>query len=1037
MVMFGVNLALTIAAAILLVPAGVFCAQCIAALLPARRKANSAGVSRPRVAVLMPAHNEEAGITAALQSVMPQLIEGDRILVVADNCNDATAEIARNCGAEVVERHNVDERGKGFALDFGLRQLDRNPPEIVVVMDSDCIGGAGMIDALARQVGATARPAQAVYLLSTPPDPKPRDAISALAFLVKNLVRPSGLARVGMPCLLTGTGMAFPWKMIREARTANSNLVEDLELSLDLTLAGHAPQLCSDASITGQLPRQGKAARVQRTRWEHGYLQTALGRLPGLAIAGISRMSAEVLSVALDLSVPPLALLVMVMFTASGVAIAAALAGAAWHVPLMLVAGQSAVVLCVVAVWSKFGRGVVPAAVLLSCPLYAAGKLPIYFNFAFRRETRWIRTEREVEDDTLPTPPASATRIETIQLMDVIFHCINERQCIEYVMEELSEGRGGMLVTPNLDHLRRTTQQPFFARLVAESNIVVADGMPLVWASRLQRTPLPARVAGSDLISTMSKSAGENGRSVFLLGGDPGAAQAAADVLTSRYPSLAVSGVHCPVPGFETNPEALAEIIDVLTAARPDIIYVGLGSPKQEQLIHELREWLPKAWWLGVGYSFSFLAGHGQRAPRWMQRTGLEWAHRLWCEPRRLARRYLIEGIPFAAKLISSSAFKGLTGSARQRATARPRATTPHRPAPTAPPMPTQKVVSLAPQSFAAGLPQEWYKLRPPVVGLPRPSVVRPKRTHALRAFLLLGGAIRPTPFRSAIRRSILDMPLENGRRILTHWQQQAAELARAEGIGLLPMRVLVDNVSFAPAAALPHEACHVSVRRDNGDYRGTGGVLRDVAEEYDDDDYLLVANGAQILTAPLIDMVSALYETESDVSFVAHQDGTPSGLMLIRCAALRIISPNAYVDMKEQALPEIARRFKVTHIDHRRSTGVPLYTHQDYVNGLRWWHQHRLMQPGTHADVLTRLASRESHQSTFSIVEPGATVEPGARLHDCVVLRGAHVAQDAVAVRCVLCPGSVLKAGEAAVDQLMKPGRQPQRINRLSFLPI
>ena len=147
--------------------------------------------------------------------------------------------------------------------------------------------------------------------------------------------------------------------------------------------------------------------------------------------------------------------------------------------------------------------------------------------------------------------------------------------------------------------------------------------------------------------------------------------------------------------------------------------------------------------------------------------------------------------------------------------------------------------------------------------------------------------------------------------------------------------------------------------------------------------------------------MVGQLYETESDVSFVAHEDGTPSGLMLIRCEALRMISAKTYVDMKEQALPVIAQRFKVTHIDHRRSTGMPLRSHQDYLAGLRWWHFNRLLQSGTHADVLRRTDfSRPNYSSSFSIIEPGAIVAPGACLHDCVVLRGAHIGSGAVAVR-------------------------------------
>ena len=168
MFMHGLNLGLTIAAAVLLLTAVVFCLECLAALLPARRRVGGPSNLRLRVAVLMPAHNEEAGIEIALRSVLPQLKEGDRLLVVADNCDDDTATVARVCGAQVIERKSNQERGKGYALDFGLDHLAQNAPDVVVVLDSDCEAGAGMIDALVDQVARSDRPAQAIYLLSSP-----------------------------------------------------------------------------------------------------------------------------------------------------------------------------------------------------------------------------------------------------------------------------------------------------------------------------------------------------------------------------------------------------------------------------------------------------------------------------------------------------------------------------------------------------------------------------------------------------------------------------------------------------------------------------------------------------------------------------------------------------------------------------------------------------------------------------------------------------------------------------------------------------
>jgi N-acetylglucosaminyldiphosphoundecaprenol N-acetyl-beta-D-mannosaminyltransferase len=212
-------------------------------------------------------------------------------------------------------------------------------------------------------------------------------------------------------------------------------------------------------------------------------------------------------------------------------------------------------------------------------------------------------------------------------------------------------GRGGVVVTANLDFLRRMVRDESFADLVRTAELTVADGMPLVWASRIAGHAVPERVAGSNLIDLVSAELAQRGRRVFLLGGNPGVAERAAAVLGERHPGLVIVGTRCPPVGFENDEKELAAIEAALVAARPDLVYVALGSPKQERLIARLRGALPRAWWIGVGISFSFVAGEVPRAPRWAQRAGLEWLHRLAVEPRRLARRYLIDGLPFAARL--------------------------------------------------------------------------------------------------------------------------------------------------------------------------------------------------------------------------------------------------------------------------------------------------------------------------------------------------------------------------------------------------
>ena len=247
-----------------------------------------------------------------------------------------------------------------------------------------------------------------------------------------------------------------------------------------------------------------------------------------------------------------------------------------------------------------------------------------------------------------------------IRLCGVRIHAVTEDEAIAHVLDELDAGRGGHVVTPNLDHLRRVRQDPSLLNLYCNADLVVADGMPLIWAARLQRTPLPERVAGSSLVNTLTAAAARRGRSIFFLGGSPGTAAAAAEALKQRYPDLVVAGTYCPEIGFEKDPAELSKVMRTLEAARPDIVYVALGSPKQERLILQLRGCAPQAWWLGIGISFSFVAGEIQRAPRWVQRLGMEWLHRLMQEPRRLAKRYLVHGLPFAGSLLMSSAMCGM-----------------------------------------------------------------------------------------------------------------------------------------------------------------------------------------------------------------------------------------------------------------------------------------------------------------------------------------------------------------------------------------
>jgi cellulose synthase/poly-beta-1,6-N-acetylglucosamine synthase-like glycosyltransferase len=390
-----VSILLGLATLLAAVPALVFALEIASAGRRAPLRA-AASATRPRVAVLVPAHNEAAGIAATLASIAPQLRNGDRLLVVADNCSDATAEVARAAQADVAERHDSARRGKGHALDFGIQHLLAAPPEVLIVIDADCTLHPGSIDVLAAQCVATDRPAQALDLM--------RAAGSSLSerwaeftWRVKNQVRPSGLARWGGPCPLMGTGMAFPWPLIsRPAMLAGGHLVEDMMLGVELALLGRAARFAPQALVTSAFPPPGAAARSQRTRWEHGHLATLTSHGPKLLWTGLRRGNRDAILLGLDLLVPPMSLLVMLLAALLGLQLGLGLlGGGAWAGAWMAAAALALVVAAVLSAWVRFGRDLLQTHELLAAPLQALRKLPIYARYLWRRQTAWVRAKRE------------------------------------------------------------------------------------------------------------------------------------------------------------------------------------------------------------------------------------------------------------------------------------------------------------------------------------------------------------------------------------------------------------------------------------------------------------------------------------------------------------------------------------------------------------------------------------------------------------------------------------------------------------------
>ncbi|MBF2003383.1 MAG: glycosyltransferase [Synechococcales cyanobacterium M58_A2018_015] len=379
---------------LLLIPSSVLFIECLAALLP-DRSPRSDDTLTPRIAVLVPAHNEALGIRPVLERLQEQLQPQDRLVVIADNCTDNTATIARSTGATVIERYDTERRGKGYALDYGMDYLAADPPDVVIVVDADCAVQPGTLQTIARRAFAARRPVQSIYLMELPAQPKPKDAVSALAFLVKNLVRPRGLNRLGLPGILAGTGMAFPWSVIRQVSLASGNIVEDMQLSMDLAIAGYPTVFCNDSKVIGLLPQQEQAAKSQRTRWEHGHLRTMQTQIPLLIAAALQQRRLDLLAIALDLAIPPLSLLVMLWLGTLGLTLLAGVLGLFWLPAVIAAISGGLIVTAVVVSWLRFGRSTLPAQTLLAVPFYLLWKIPLYFKFLVKPQTQWVRTERD------------------------------------------------------------------------------------------------------------------------------------------------------------------------------------------------------------------------------------------------------------------------------------------------------------------------------------------------------------------------------------------------------------------------------------------------------------------------------------------------------------------------------------------------------------------------------------------------------------------------------------------------------------------
>lgn len=347
-----------------------------------------------RVAVLMPAHNEAETIEATLTDLMASLDEGMTVWVVADNCTDDTARRAAELGANVIVRSDTERHGKGYAIECGVEAMSASPPEVVVIVDADCRIDPFSLRRIADIAHDKGRPAQAVYTMR-PASDSLLSRVGAFAFAVRNVVRPMGMKRLGFPVHLAGTAMAFPYPLLRAFRGLDNHLVEDLYLGIELSLGGRAPILVEEARVESVLPTHQSAALAQRQRWEGGSLKVMKTHLLKVLREMLRYGRPSLLGLALDLTIPPLALFSLLISMNGAFALWLALKAERLFPFALSMIPAFALMAAVVSAYRAVGGAYLSAAELVRVPLYVLWKIPLYLGLMIRgAPRRWRRTER-------------------------------------------------------------------------------------------------------------------------------------------------------------------------------------------------------------------------------------------------------------------------------------------------------------------------------------------------------------------------------------------------------------------------------------------------------------------------------------------------------------------------------------------------------------------------------------------------------------------------------------------------------------------
>ena len=389
---------LTALAILLFIPIAILFMQLFMACLQSRNYKSLAidyTKKRPSIAIVVPAHNEAGVIEKTLSSLLPQLTTKDKVIVIADNCSDNTAEIAKNMGANAIERFSETHRGKGYALDFAIQNLKQQPPEIIIIVDADCVVSTNLVDVLARKCQLLQKPIQAKYDMEFMSKGSLKKQLTAFSWLIKNYVRPIGNRAFNFPCQLMGTGMAFLWADISRCQLASGHLVEDMKLGLDLAQINKAPVFCEEAKVVSYFPESEEGITTQRTRWEHGHLGIIMHEAPALIWRAIQSKNLDMFMMTLDIIVPPIALLFILTVSMFITSLLFFIWSGLQSAFLVNAINVFLLGLGIFLAWLKYGQSIISLKSVLLAPLILLSKLPIYIGFIFNRQVEWVKSQRD------------------------------------------------------------------------------------------------------------------------------------------------------------------------------------------------------------------------------------------------------------------------------------------------------------------------------------------------------------------------------------------------------------------------------------------------------------------------------------------------------------------------------------------------------------------------------------------------------------------------------------------------------------------